>query len=189
MATLIDDLLELSRIARLEMLLQAVDLSEVVTEVCDSLKMETNGRSIDWRIGELPKVRVDRTLIRVVFVNLLSNAVKYTSNREHATIEVGWCAEESAGKDIVFFVHDNGVGFDMQYAGKLFGVFQRLHSARSFEGTGVGLANVQRIIQRHGGRVWAEGTVNLGATFFFSLPDHAKMTSLTETVAVSTNLH
>jgi PAS domain S-box-containing protein len=170
MAALIDDLLELSRIGRLEMLFQTVDGATVVGEVLDSFKMEIQSRSIEWRIGELPVVRADRLLLRQVFANLISNAIKYTKYRDGAIIEVGCLREESSGKENVFFIRDNGVGFDMQYAGKLFGVFQRLHSARQFEGTGVGLANVQRIVHRHGGKVWADGAVNNGATFFFSLP-------------------
>ena len=124
-------------------------------EAVEGLQMETNGRQIAWKIGDLPEVEADPAMLRQVWINLVANAVKYTRPRNPAEIEVG-CADAANG-EFVFFVRDNGVGFDMQYAHKLFGVFQRLHRAEEFEGTGIGLANVRRIIARHGGRTWAEG--------------------------------
>ena len=138
-------------------------------DVIDELRPEAGARSIHWQVGELPAVVGDRAMLRMVFSNLVSNAIKFTQPREQTEIEVG-CTHERAS-EVTIFVRDNGVGFDMKYADKLFGVFQRLHGADEFEGTGIGLANVRRIISRHGGRTWAIGEVNQGATFFLSLPE------------------
>jgi len=132
------------------------------------LRQETEGRNIEWVIAPLPPVEGDPALLRQVFVNLISNAIKYTRPRIRARIEIG---TQPADGETVVFVRDNGVGFDMKYVDKLFGVFQRLHLESQFEGTGIGLANVRQIIQRHGGRVWGEGTLDVGATFHFTLPE------------------
>jgi light-regulated signal transduction histidine kinase (bacteriophytochrome) len=167
MGLLIDDLLAFSRVGRTELQLRTVSLQQLVQEAVQELREETQGRDINWIIGPLPEVTVDRSLMRLVLINLLANAVKFTSKREHAEIEVGASSDDA--NEVVVFVRDNGVGFDMEYADKLFGVFQRLHPAEEYEGTGIGLANVQRIIHRHKGRTWAKGEVNGGATFFFSL--------------------
>jgi PAS domain S-box-containing protein len=166
MGELIDDLLAFSRLSRQPLERRTVDTGRLVREVLDDLNPGGNHRAIETRIGELPSCQGDPALLKQVWVNLLNNAFKYTRDRAPAVIEIG-CGHE-AGKD-VFFVRDNGVGFDMQYAGKLFGVFQRLHRAEEFEGTGVGLAIVQRVVHRHGGRVWADAEPNRGATFYFSL--------------------
>jgi len=168
MGDLIDDLLSFSRIGRTETQKTLINLEQLVKEALSEVRQETDGRNIVWSIGTLPNFYGDRSMLRLVFVNLLSNAVKFTRTRPQAEIEIG-C--DAADKDeIVVFVKDNGVGFDMKYVGKLFGVFQRLHTAQTFEGTGIGLATVQRIVQRHGGKVWAEGQVDQGATFYFSAP-------------------
>jgi signal transduction histidine kinase len=167
MELLVHDLLNFSRTSRTELHLRQVRLDELVEETRQAVQSEVNGRAIEWRVHPLPQVRGDPALLRVVFNNLLGNAIKYTRPRKSASIEVGTCLSE---REHVIFVRDNGVGFDMQYVGKLFGVFQRLHHAEEFEGTGIGLATVQRIILRQGGRVWAESKENEGATFYFSLP-------------------
>jgi len=164
---LIDDLLSFSRMGRAEMSPAAVDMDRLVRETFADLRFETTGRDIDWKIGELHEVRGDRAMLQLLLQNLLSNAIKYTRPRARGVIEVGSAPND---EEIVFFVRDNGVGFDMTYANKLFDVFQRLHHAEEFEGTGIGLATVRRIVQRHGGRAWAEGRAGEGATFYFSLP-------------------
>jgi len=171
MGTLIDDLLVFSKIGRAEMLFTTVNLDQLVQEVLQEIKRDTEGRRIAWTIGPLRTVRGDRSMLRQVLVNLIGNAVKYTRQLEEARIEIGTATDAQENEDeIVVFIRDNGVGFDMQYVHKLFSVFQRLHSTSEFEGTGVGLANVRRIIHRHGGRTWAQGSVDVGATFYFSLP-------------------
>ena len=152
----------------MEMSQEPVNLRQLTEEALQELQPEIDGREIEWRIGELPVVQGNREMLRTVVINLLSNAIKFTRPRRPAQIEVG--CRGARGGEAVCFVRDNGVGFDMRYASKLFGVFQRLHRARDFEGTGIGLANVQRIILRHWGRVWAESEVGRGATFYFSLP-------------------
>jgi light-regulated signal transduction histidine kinase (bacteriophytochrome) len=170
MGHLIDDLLDFSRIGKSEMLKTNVNLDRLVKEVVGDLQADAGGRNIVWEIQPLPPVRADRALLRLALVNLIANAVKFTGGRAQAKIEIG-CASDSAGETVIF-MRDNGAGFDPTYADKLFGVFQRLHSQDEFAGTGIGLANVQRIIHRHGGRTWAEGVVDGGATFYFSIPKH-----------------
>jgi len=168
MGNLIDDLLAFSRAGRVEMQRAPVSPAQLVQEALHELRQEIEGRNIVWKIAPLPNAYGDRSLLRLVWVNLIANAVKFTRTRAPAEIEIG-CASGQEN-EIVFFVRDNGVGFDMKYVDKLFGVFQRLHRAEEFGGTGVGLANVRRIIHRHGGRTWAEGSVEGGAAFYFSLP-------------------
>lgn len=167
MGQLIDDLLAFSRLGRQQMEPVRVDMKQLACGVYDEIKMVTRDRNIEFRVSSLPPAYGDRAMLKQVFANLLSNSVKYTRDRDPACIDVGYERENGYN---VYYVKDNGAGFDMRYAHKLFGVFQRLHSAREFEGTGVGLALVQRVVQRHGGRVWAEGKVNEGATFYFALP-------------------
>ncbi len=168
MGNLIDALLAFSRIGRSEMQETEVDLDQLLQETLGDFQAETTERNIAWEIHPLPAVRADRALLRQVMANLVSNAVKFTGARAEARIEIG-CVPNGDGESVIF-IRDNGAGFDPRYAGKLFGVFQRLHSKDEFEGTGIGLANVQRIIHRHGGRTWAEGVVDGGATFYFSIP-------------------
>jgi PAS domain S-box-containing protein len=168
MGALIDDLLAFSHVGQSKLQKAEVNLHQLVEEVAGDFQAETSERSIAWKIDPLPPVYADRALLRMVLVNLISNAVKFTGARPHATIEIGCVPSEN--DETVIFIRDNGAGFDPLYTGKLFGVFQRLHNQDEFEGTGIGLANVQRIIHRHGGRTWAEGVVDGGATFFFSIP-------------------
>jgi PAS domain S-box-containing protein len=168
MGDLIDDLLAFSRIGRTETQKTLVNLEQLVKEALSEVRQETDGRNIVWNVGALPNFYGDRSMLRLVFVNLLSNAVKFTRTRPQAEIEIG--CDQANKHEVVVFVKDNGVGFDMKYVNKLFGVFQRLHPSQTFEGTGIGLATVQRIVQRHGGKVWAEGQVDQGATFYFSAP-------------------
>jgi PAS domain S-box-containing protein len=168
MGILIDDLLGFSRAGRVAMRSKRVAFRVLVEAVRRELEPEAAGREVEWTLGDLPDVLGDAALIRQVLVNLLSNALKYTGPMPVAKIEIG-CLPEASG-DAVLFVRDNGVGFDMKYVERLFGVFQRLHRTEEFDGTGIGLANVRRIVHRHGGRTWAEGSVGGGATFYFSLP-------------------
>jgi PAS domain S-box-containing protein len=168
MRDLIDDLLAFSRLGRSEMQKAKVNFDELVRKTLGEFEAETRGRNIVWKIHAMPVVQADRALLRLVLVNLISNAVKFTGRRTEARIEIG-CAPNGSAETVIF-IRDNGAGFDPKYTKKLFGVFQRLHNRDEFEGTGIGLSNVQRIIRRHGGRVWAEGVVGVGATFYFSIP-------------------
>ena len=168
MRDLIEDLLNFAHLGKSDLQKTDVDLDALLRETLDDFKEETRDRNIVWKIDPLPTVVADRALLRMVLVNLISNAVKFTGMRAEAKIEIG-CVPGSETETVIF-IRDNGAGFDQQHAGKLFGVFQRLHAQEDFEGTGIGLANVQRIIKRHGGRVWAESIVDSGATFYFSIP-------------------
>ena len=167
MGALVDALLRFSRTARVELRMTRVNIGHLVEVVRADLKSDLDNRKVEWKIQTLPEVRADPSLLRLVLLNLLSNALKYSRPRDPARIEIG---SQPSEQEHIIYVRDNGVGFDMKYADKLFGVFERLHDKRDFEGTGVGLANVQRIIHRHGGRVWAEAKEDAGATFYFSLP-------------------
>jgi light-regulated signal transduction histidine kinase (bacteriophytochrome) len=167
MSELIDDLLALSRIGRRDIELSDIDMDKLIQAVCNEIETATPERNLQFNLKPLPPVRGDDGMIRQVFVNLIANAIKFTRCREAAMIEVGGYAKDSGN---VYYVRDNGIGFDMQYIDKLFGAFQRLHSGEEFEGTGIGLAIVKRIINQHGGKVWAEGRENEGSTFYFTLP-------------------
>ena len=167
MGQLIDDLLAFSRIGRSSVKLSVVDMATLARSIFFEVTRPEDRERIDFQVGELPRAMADPTLLRQVWVNLLSNAVKFSGKRPRAVIGVEATEEEG---EIVYSVCDNGAGFDMQFVGKLFGVFQRLHSVKDFEGTGVGLAIVRRIIERHGGRTWADGSLGKGATVYFSLP-------------------
>jgi signal transduction histidine kinase len=176
MSTLIEDLLNFSRLGRQALSRKPIDLEVLFRDVFESLESELKDRRVQFQILPLPRAFGDHALLRVVAINLLSNALKYSRPRDPATIEIGTASlPEEVGP--VFYVKDNGVGFDMRHTGKLFGVFQRLHHAHEFEGTGVGLATVRRIIERHGGRIWAEAAPELGATFFFTLAAEIDRTS------------
>jgi light-regulated signal transduction histidine kinase (bacteriophytochrome) len=171
MGTLTDDLLTFARLGRQALRREPLDTERLVRDVLAELGEPWPGRRVEVEIAELPRSTGDPVLLKQVWLNLLSNALKYTRRRERAIVEIG-CARQQ-GSD-AFFVRDNGTGFDMRYSDKLFGVFQRLHRAEEFEGTGVGLAIVQRIVQRHGGRVWAEAAPDRGATFHFTLEEGAE---------------
>lgn len=167
MGTLIDDLLQFSRTGRQEMQKTDLNMNMILRDAINSVGHEDHSRKIEWELAELPTLKGDQSLMRMVWVNLLSNAVKFTKAKNPAKIQIGYTDDS---KEFTFFVRDNGAGFDMRFAHKLFGVFQRLHTTKEFEGTGIGLANVRRIILKHGGRTWAESQINEGATFYFTLP-------------------
>jgi light-regulated signal transduction histidine kinase (bacteriophytochrome) len=174
MGVLVDELLALARIGRQALTYRPTMLNSLVDDVVTMLKPDSEGRQVEWKISTLPQIDCDPTLMRQVFQNLISNALKYSRGRIPAIIEIGHLEEN--GQTIIF-VRDNGAGFSMKYADKLFGVFQRLHRTEEFEGTGVGLATVQRIVQKHGGRAWAEAELDQGATFYFTFGpahDHSK---------------
>jgi PAS domain S-box-containing protein len=170
MGRLIDDILQFSRTGRVEISFAKIDMERLARDVFEELQSSVVGGKLQLEIDPLPPANGDRAMMHQVFINLLSNAIKFSHNREPAKIKVGGSIE---GDEAVYYVKDNGAGFDMQYADKLFGVFQRLHGVNEFEGTGIGLAIVKRIITRHGGRVWAEGKPNEGATIYFSIPSPA----------------
>lgn len=167
MGQLIDDILLLSRAGRQEMNISDLDMSSLAKNIYTDFYQDTNGRAIIFSVDDLPKAKGDRALITQVFTNLISNAIKFTGEKDISKIEVGFNKDK---EDNIYYVKDNGAGFDMKYYDKLFGLFQRLHTQDKFNGTGVGLSIVQRIISRHGGRVWGEGKVDKGATIYFSLP-------------------
>jgi light-regulated signal transduction histidine kinase (bacteriophytochrome) len=166
MRTMIDDLLRLSRLGRCALKMTAVDMTALANEVLQELRTSQNAENVEVQIADLPGCKGDSSLLKQVFTNLLSNAIKFSRNKEKPLVQVGALPQNG---QTVYLVRDNGAGFDMQYADKLFGVFQRLHSDQQFEGTGVGLSIVQRIIQRHGGRIWAESAPDKGATFYFTV--------------------
>jgi two-component system, sensor histidine kinase and response regulator len=168
MGVLIDDLLSFSRMMRAELRRARVNMNDLVKETLQELASDTQGRKIDWKIDPLPEVVGDRSMLKQVWVNLLSNAVKFTRHRDHAAVHVR--CERTRDGELEFAVLDNGAGFDMKHVDKLFGVFQRLHREEEYEGTGIGLANVRRIVHRHGGKTWAEGRLNEGAALYFTLP-------------------
>jgi signal transduction histidine kinase len=180
MNQLTEGLLALSRLERHALNIQLVSLKAIVEQVLDELRPALNDRQVKINVSELPPVKADPLMLRQVYLNLLSNALKFTRQRQEAAIEVGYLIRAPSAPDadngkeikkIVYFVRDNGVGFDAHYADRLFGVFQRLHPSQQFEGSGIGLSIVQRIVSRHGGRVWAESEVDHGATFYFTLGD------------------
>lgn len=166
MGQLIQDLLAFSRLGRQQIGTTEIDMERLAKDVFEELKGEASNRVIEFKLGSLPKAWCDPTMAHQIFVNLLSNALKFTGHREKAVIEIGYLQKENEG---YYYIKDNGAGFDMKYVDKLFGVFQRLHTYEEFEGTGIGLALVKRIVTKHGGRIWAEGNINEGACFYFTL--------------------
>ncbi len=176
---MVDDLLSFSRVGRVALRLTPVELNPIITQCIRELGPDLKGRNVEWVIANLPVVQGDPALLKMMLQNLIGNAIKYTGQTTIARIEIGQCqetppaegpGESTGGNTVTLFISDNGIGFDMAYAQKLFGVFQRLHRAEDFEGTGIGLANVRRIILRHGGRIWAQSQLGQGATFYFTLP-------------------
>lgn len=167
----IDDLLAFSHLGRKEVVLSDINMEALAQEAFEELKADASGRALRFTVDALPPALGDRAMMRLVFTNLLGNAVKFTRPRKCAVVAVGGRRE---GAEHVYYVRDNGVGFDTKYAGKLFGVFHRLNDSKEFEGTGVGLAIVERVVKRHGGRVWGEGALDKGATFYFALPREAR---------------
>jgi len=167
MGHLIDDILLLSRASRQEMKLNELDMAALAKSVYNEFQTDVEGRNIQFTVGDLPHAYGDRAMLGQVFQNLIGNSIKFTRNQDPAIIEVGSKLDD---KEVIYYVKDNGAGFDMKYINKLFGLFQRLHSPEEFEGTGVGLSIVQRVVRRHGGRVWGEGSVDGGATIYFTLP-------------------
>lgn len=166
LGTLIDELLQFSRTGRQELQYEQVNLNEVIHECIDMLSVDLGERMINWKIDTLPIVDADKKLMTLVWQNLIANALKFTRKNTTTHINIGFVEQEN---ELIFYIEDNGVGFDMRYAAKLFGIFQRMHSQAEFEGTGIGLANVQRIVAKHGGRTWAEAEVNKGAKISLSL--------------------
>jgi len=166
MGQLIDDLLAFSRLGRKELVKQNVSMNDIVNHVCEEQRQQLGDRNIQLVLKEIPDACADSATIQQLWVNLVSNAIKYTRHKENAVIEIG---SEERDDSLTYYIKDNGAGFDMRYYEKLFGVFQRLHSDKEFEGTGVGLAIVQRIISKHGGQIWAEAKPDEGATFYFTL--------------------
>jgi light-regulated signal transduction histidine kinase (bacteriophytochrome) len=176
---MVDDLLSFSRVGRASFNLTPVELNPIIDQCRKDVELDSVGRNVEWVVASLPPVQGDAGLLKMALQNLISNAVKYTGHTDMARIEIGLCNETAAPNESPqvagpkmqgFFISDNGIGFDMQYSQKLFGVFQRLHRAEEFEGTGIGLANVRRIILRHGGRIWARSQLGRGTTFYFTLP-------------------
>jgi light-regulated signal transduction histidine kinase (bacteriophytochrome) len=184
MGQLVDELLNLAKIGRQSANIRVTDLNSIVEEVIFMLQPEYVERKVEWKIAKLPPVECDSVLTRQIFQNLIANALKYSRPRSCAVIEIGHDHQDG---QVVIFVRDNGVGFSMKYSDKLFGVFQRLHRVEDFEGTGVGLATVQRIIKKHGGRVWAEAEVDKGATFYFTLAGVKATETQTKTIAARAN--
>jgi signal transduction histidine kinase len=180
MGVLVDELLNLARVGRHALNVRPCKLNTLVIEILSILKPDVNGREVEWRIADLPVAECDPVLVKQVFQNLLANAIKFTRPRPRALIEVGYKYEEG---QTVFMVRDNGVGFNMKYVDKLFGVFQRLHTVDQFEGTGIGLVTVQRIVRKHGGSVWAEGEADKGAAFYFTLSGVKRIESKTNAMA------
>ena len=168
MSLLIDELLTYSRLGRTNLKTVSLLLNPIIDDIINEASDITRDRNISWKVGKLPEVKADPTLIRLVLQNLIDNSIKFTGKKNKAEIEISF--DEKNKKEYEFYVKDNGAGFNMEYANKLFGVFQRLHSNEEFEGTGIGLATVRRIIRRHSGKVWAKGSDNEGATFYFTLP-------------------